>query len=61
MTKNKAKNPTSISLTSMLENAYGKIPYNMTNDYMFRAVLQSNNKVLRGLICFINSKKEEPM
>ncbi len=23
----------------------------MTNDYMFRAVLQSNNKVLRGLIC----------
>ncbi len=29
----------------------GQIPYNMTNDYMFRAVLQSNNKVLRGLIC----------
>ena len=29
----------------------GPIPYNMTNDYMFRAVLQSNNKVLRGLIC----------
>lgn len=23
----------------------------MTNDYMFRAVLQSDNKVLRGLIC----------
>ncbi|MCM1122347.1 MAG: Rpn family recombination-promoting nuclease/putative transposase [Eubacterium sp.] len=33
------------------QNARGKIPYNMTNDYMFRAVLQSNNKVLRGLIC----------
>lgn len=32
-------------------NASGQIPYNMTNDYMFRAVLQSNNKVLRGLIC----------
>ena len=32
-------------------NASGPIPYNMTNDYMFRAVLQSNNKVLRGLIC----------
>ena len=29
----------------------GEIPYNMTNDYMFRAVLQSDNKVLRGLIC----------
>lgn len=33
------------------ENAYGEIPYGMTNDYMFRAVLQSNNIVLRGLIC----------
>lgn len=32
-------------------DASGQIPYNMTNDYMFRAVLQSNNKVLRGLIC----------
>ena len=34
-----------------LQDAYGEIPYGMTNDYMFRAVLQSNNKVLRGLIC----------
>ena len=34
-----------------LEDAHGAIPYGMTNDYMFRAVLQSNNKVLRGLIC----------
>ncbi|MDE5716472.1 MAG: Rpn family recombination-promoting nuclease/putative transposase [Lachnospiraceae bacterium] len=34
-----------------LLDASGRIPYNMTNDYMFRAVLQSNNKVLRGLIC----------
>ena len=34
-----------------LLNAHGPISYNMTNDYMFRAVLQSNNKVLRGLIC----------
>ncbi len=34
-----------------LQGAHGSIPYNMTNDYMFRAVLQSNNKVLRGLIC----------
>jgi len=32
-------------------NANGKIPYRMTNDYLFRAVLQSNNKALRGLIC----------
>ena len=33
------------------QNTYGKIYYSMTNDYMFRAVLQSNNRVLRGLIC----------
>ena len=32
------------------ESATGKIPFNMTNDYMFRAVLQKNNRVLRGLI-----------
>lgn len=38
-------------LSQMLQNAHGKIPYNMTNDYMFRTVLQANNKVLRGLIC----------
>ncbi|MDE6847059.1 MAG: PD-(D/E)XK nuclease family transposase [Lachnospiraceae bacterium] len=34
-----------------LQTASGTISYGMTNDYMFRAVLQSNNKVLRGLIC----------
>ncbi len=42
---------TTLSNGSNFENATGKIPYNMTNDYMFRAVLQSNNKALRGLIC----------
>lgn len=34
-----------------IQDANGILPYNMTNDYMFRAVLQANNKVLRGLIC----------
>ncbi len=34
-----------------LQDAHGELPYGMTNDYMFRAVLQSNNKVLQGLIC----------
>lgn len=33
-----------------LEDAVGKIPYNMTNDYMFRAVLQQDKMVLSGLI-----------
>ncbi len=32
-------------------DANGAVRYGMTNDYMFRAVLQSSNKVLRGLIC----------
>ena len=31
--------------------ATGEIPYNMTNDYMFRVVLQRNEQVLKVLIC----------
>lgn len=31
--------------------ASGPLRFSMTNDYMFRAVLQTNNIVLRGLIC----------
>lgn len=34
-----------------LENATGEIPFKLTNDYLFRAVLQKNGKVLEGLIC----------
>ena len=37
-------------ITSFLE-ATGTIDYNMTNDYMFRYILQENQKVLKGLIC----------
>ncbi|MCM1155150.1 MAG: Rpn family recombination-promoting nuclease/putative transposase [Roseburia sp.] len=36
---------------SSFQNAHGPLPYNMTNDYLFRAVLQTNNRVLRGLVC----------
>ena len=36
--------------STALKNITGAITYNMTNDYMFRAVLQKNTKVLRGLI-----------
>lgn len=39
------------SLKQALSLAKGPIEYNMTNDYMFRAVLQSNEQVLRGLVC----------
>lgn len=33
-----------------LERVNGKLTYNMTNDYMFRAVLQTDKKVLAGII-----------
>ena len=36
--------------TSFME-ATGVIQYNMTNDYMFRYILQKNKKVLKSLIC----------
>ena len=49
-----------ISVTAHpLQNASGAIPYGMTNDYMFRAVLQTNNKVLRGLVSALLHLKEE--
>ena len=42
--------PANETVNADYEKATGKIPFNMTNDYMFRAVLQKNNRVLRGLI-----------
>lgn len=45
-------NTNTASVTSLpFEMASGPVPYRMSNDYMFRAVLQKNNKALRGLIC----------
>ena len=42
------------------EDAEGEIDYTLTNDYMFRAILQSNEKVLRGLISsLLHLKLEE--
>ena len=54
---NRTKNTSNVTLD--FQNATGNIPFNMTNDYMFRAVLQKNNKVLRGLICSLLQLKEE--
>lgn len=33
------------------EQAKGPIDFGFTNDYMFRAILQKNTKVLKGLVC----------
>ena len=41
------------------KNATGPIPFNMTNDYMFRVVLQKNELVLRGLICALLHLNQE--
>ncbi len=38
------------SFHESLAQANGPIRYNMTNDYMFRYILQKNKKVLKGLI-----------
>lgn len=38
-------------ITNTYETATGEIDYNMTNDYMFRVILQENKVVLRSLIC----------
>jgi predicted transposase/invertase (TIGR01784 family) len=46
MANKQVKHLTHVSFNEMS----GKIIYNMTNDYMFRAVLQKNQKVLRGLV-----------
>lgn len=40
-------------------NASGPLQFNMMNDYMFRAVLQTNNKVLLGLICSLLHLREK--
>ena len=55
---NQIKNNQFISDTDF-QNATGAILYNMTNDYMFRAVLQKNNKVLKGLICSLLHLSEQ--
>lgn len=31
--------------------ATGELPFRLTNDYLFRALLQKNNKVLKHLTC----------
>ncbi len=42
-----------------LQNAVSKIDYTLMNDYMFRAVLQENEIVLKRLICSLLRLKPE--
>ena len=58
--KNYNQNKKSFSnLNSSFQNAHGLISYGMTNYYMFLAVLQTNNKALRGLICSLLHLRQE--
>ena len=45
--------------TYSFTNATGNIDYNMTNDFMFRYILQTNQKVLKGLVCSLLHMKPE--
>lgn len=45
--------------TASFMEAKGVIEYNMTNNYMFRYILQKNKKVLTGLICSLLHLKPE--
>ena len=51
MSDNQSNTPQSASSVTSYLSATGKITYNFTNDYMFRAILQRNVTVLKGLIC----------
>ena len=42
-----------------LMEAHGVIAFNMTNNYMFRYILQKNEKVLTGLVCSLLHLKPE--
>ena len=44
---------------SDFRHAHGPVPYCLTNDYLFRAVLQQNNPALKGLICSLLHLSEE--
>ncbi len=43
----------------ILSNAVGKVRYRLTNDYLFRAVMQRNKKVLVGLLSALLYLKPE--
>jgi len=52
-------NPDSITYTGLLASATGTLSYRLTNDYLFHAVLQKNNRVLRALLCSLLHLKSE--
>ena len=43
--------PTTPDKSLRYMQATGKLPYPLTNDYMFKALFQKNNNVLKELVC----------
>ena len=48
-----------VKFTPELERATGEIEYNMTNDYMFRALFQKSNRALKGLLSSLLQMRPE--
>lgn len=46
-------------MNSVTNEVSGKIPYGLTNDYMFRAVFQKNQKALKGLLSAVLGMPQE--
>ena len=44
---------------TLLQNATGPIAYKLTNDYLFRAVFQKNEHVLKGLVAILLGLSED--
>ena len=51
--------PNRVSYADFLASATGKVSYRLTNDYLFHAVLQKSNKVLKALLCSLLHLKPE--
>ncbi|MBQ9118777.1 MAG: Rpn family recombination-promoting nuclease/putative transposase [Lachnospiraceae bacterium] len=53
------QNTFSDTVIPIYAKATGKVRYRMTNDYLFRAVFQTNQKALTGLLCSLLHLKPE--
>ena len=48
-----------VNANEMLANATGPLEYGLTNDYLFKAFLQKNQRVLRALVASLLHMEEE--
>lgn len=58
--RKEAKNDSVAEERDGLEHYVGKLKYPLTNDFLFKAVLQKNQTALKGLLCaLLHMKMEE--